>query len=443
MLGLNPNRIVASRLTLLVSAALAALCLAGLNAAGARAEASCGGGDITGEGSSLQRIAQQEVWTQQFGPSACPGLEAPAVSYVSSSSGTALGLWSAFGGETIDHERQFLGTDQPPNATEIQDIDKATAAQNPGHEETNLLVIPVVQTAIAIVANPPKGCTITRIKSVALQRALRGGKKLWSDIAGTKGGHACEQPVTRVVPSDSSGTTYQLKHYLSLVNSEALPCLTAPNDTWEALQASSLNTTWPEACKGHKLSTVKRSLAGGTGPAAGVGGVDEVETVNATPGSIGFAALPDAEAVKSGATTVLEVQNGTTELGAPTYAPAGAAEEQANCSATTYVVPPRARVGEAGFDVDWSQVYGSALTATGYPICTLTWDLAFKRYQRAGFAPGEGTTVADYLYWYQFEGTGEEDLEAAGDWYSAIPFGGPAETNVYAAGRLAASQIQE
>src|SRR5262249_31106814 len=156
---------------------------------------------------------------------------APSVSYVSSSSGAGMALWSAFGGSTIDHERQFIGTDQPPTATEIQSIDAATKAESPTGEGTHLLVIPVSQTSIAIIVNPPAGCTMTRIKGVALERTLRGGKKEWSDIAGAKGGSACEQPVTRVVPADSSGVTYQLKHYLSLNNAGSLPCLTAPNDT--------------------------------------------------------------------------------------------------------------------------------------------------------------------------------------------------------------------
>src|SRR5262249_6320103 len=152
---------------------------------------SCEGSSITGEGSSLQQIAQQQVWAPGFGEVACHG-EGPTVSFVPSGSGTGLAQWGAFDGTTINHGRQFIATTMAPTAGELANIQHATSLQNGNGKQSNVLVIPVAQTAIAIVAHPPAGCSITSVKRTALERAFRGGKKRWSDI-GTASG-SCNSP---------------------------------------------------------------------------------------------------------------------------------------------------------------------------------------------------------------------------------------------------------
>lgn len=439
------NRI-AVRAVLLASAALTALAISGVTASGASAAASCEGSNITGVGSSLQQIAQQQVWIPGFEEGTCEGV-GPTVSFVPSGSGAGLAQWSAFGGTTINHERQFLATTMAPTEAQMANIRNATRHQNTSGEQGEVMVIPVAQAAVAIVANPPAGCTITKIKRTALERVFKGGKGEWSDIPGTSG--SCNSPITRVVPSEVAGTTYQFKHYLSLINGEPLACLTAPNDTWSALQDSSLNTTWPEACKGHKgLTVVKHSLKGGVGTEPGSTGADEVATVNATPGSIGFAGLPDAETTKSGNTVVLSLQNGNKlgELGgAATFASPVAEGNRSNCGGASYVVPTEARLGEgSGLDADWSAVYGSALESSTYPLCTLSFDIALQGYENAGFAESDAISVKDFLYWYMLQGVaqGQTEIDSAGKWYAALPVTESAETNVRGAARFTASKIE-
>jgi hypothetical protein len=437
---------VAVRAALLGSAVLTALAIGGVTASGASAGVSCEGSNITGEGASLQQIAQQQVWAPGFEGVACEGV-GPTVSFVPSGSGTGLAQWSAFGGTTINHERQFLATTMAPTAAQMANIRSATRAQNTRGEQAEVAVVPVAQAAVAIVANPPAGCTITNIKREALERVFKGGKKEWSDLPNASG--HCNSPITRVVPSEVAGTTYQLKHYLSLINGEPLACLTAPNDTWAALQDPSLNTTWPEACKGHGgVTPVKHSLKGGTGTEPGSSGADEIATVNATPGSIGFAGLPDAETTKAGSTVVLSLQNGNKlgELGgAATYASPVAEGNRSNCGAATYAVPTAAQLGKgSGLNADWSAVYGSALESPTYPLCTLTFDIALEAYENAGFTEADAISVKDFLYWYMLAeaAQGQTEIDSAGKWYAKLPTTGTVETNVRNAARFTASKIE-
>src|SRR5262249_29789724 len=154
--------------------------------------------------------------------------------------------------------------------------------------------------------------------------------------------------------------------------------------------AANPNITWPEngvgGCKANELSPVVR--------AAGASGADLVAKVNATEGSIGYAALPDVEASKSGDTRTLKVQNN----GIVKYANASFASpdegSSANCLSTEYRVPATAI--SSGVSADWSQVFGLDLNIAkdsgngeAYPLCTLTYDLAFSGYGKAGFTAGQ------------------------------------------------------
>jgi ABC-type phosphate transport system substrate-binding protein len=423
-------RDIALRASLVGAVTMAVLAVGSIGAAGASAAPSCEGESITGGGSALQQIAQQDVWIPSYS-SQCPEGSA-TVNYVPTSSGDGLAQWSAFGGETINHERAFIGTTLAPDAEQLASIKAATGKQNEEGEQSQVEVVPVAQSALAIVVNPPANCNISEIKRNTLEAVLKGKKKEWSNI-GTASGRGCNQPITRVVPSSITGASYQLKHYLGLIDGGELPCLTAPNNTWDSLQAASLNASWPEACKGHKHLT------------ALVHAANEVATVNSTSGSFGFAGLAEAESGKTGGTTVLAVQNGSKPHGGATYAsPVTAGAEASNCAGATYEVPAEGQPGVgSGLSVDWSGTYGSALESSSYPICTLTWDLAFNNYRDAGFTRGQKVTVVDYLFSYMFEGSaqGQADIAAAEKWYAPLPTTGVPATDVLEAAAFAASDI--
>lgn len=432
--GIRKSGRAGLRAALLTGATVAALAVGGLGAGSASASVLCNGGNIIGEGSSLQKVAQLNVWIPAFQTEVCNSGTFPTIEYKAEGSGAGLKAWGATGG-AIDRTRAFVGTDDAPTAAQITNI-KAAAGGG------NVLVIPVAQTAITPVVNPPAGCTVENLTNKELEKSFRGIILKWSELENAVGGAACEAPLTRVVRFDSSGTTYQFKNYLSLANTASLPCI---EKTWKQIEpienseTGAPNTSWPESCK-KTLSPLVRPAAKGGG--------EVVKKVNATPGSIGYAALSDAEA--NGGTVVNLQNNGfvSTEeatYGNPQIAGGSKGKGTANCANTKYVVPTEARRTGTGLDVDWSQVFGAlpAIGGTAYPLCTLTYDLAFKGYKEAGFKFAPYQTVRDYLNGYVVFG-GQTALVTTETNYAPLPeTKGLAGNNVMAAARFAAALISQ
>lgn len=424
------------RIALLTGAAIAALGVGGLSAGSASAALSCTGSNIIGQGSSLQKIAQQNVWTPKFSTEICNKGQHPTVTYNSTGSGAGLNEWNATGGRgSLNLERQYIGTDDAPSVEQMTNIDSVAGG-------AHVLVIPVAQTTISIVANPPSGCTVEEITNANLQAVFRGVDLKWSNLATAEG--SCNSPITRVVRLDGSGTTFQFKNYLSLLSKTGLPCTTGGTEgkaNWTELEpvvngeTGAPNTTWPESCEAAKLSKLVRP--------AGSGGGEVVKKVNATAGSIGYAALPDAKS--NNAVDILTLQNnGLKPLAEATFAnPALGAV--ANCAEASYLVPEEAQRGlGTGLDANWSRVFGAMPTAGGtrYPLCTLTYDLAFHGYLAAGFTARNESTIHDYLKEYVVHG-GQAALETSGTYYSALPTSSIKKRNVLAAAQYTAEQISQ
>jgi ABC-type phosphate transport system substrate-binding protein len=422
------------RATLLAGAAVAALGLAALGASGASAAPLCTGGNIIGQGSSLQKIAQQNVWIPAFQNEICNSGKHPTVTYESTGSGAGLNEWNASGAKgSLNHERQFIGTDDAPTTEQISNIKSVAGG-------ANLLVVPVAQTAIVAIANPPEGCTVEEITNSELEKMFRGTFTSWSKLATAEG--TCSSPVTRVVRKDGSGTTFQFKNYLSLANTGGLPCTTGGTSgkaSWKELEpignteTGAPNTTWPESCEGTTLSTLIRP--------AGTGGGELVKKVNATAGAIGYASLPDAKS--NSAVDILNLQNnGQKPASEATYASPIGSPGVANCGATSYIVPEQARKIGTGLDVDWSKVFGAqaAIGGTAYPLCTLTYDLAFHGYGAAGFLQKYEITAKDYIREFIVFG-GQTTLEASGTFYAPLPGSTKGINDVLGAAKYAAGKI--
>ncbi|WP_155892226.1 substrate-binding domain-containing protein [Conexibacter woesei] len=369
------------KVSVLALAATAAMALSGIGAGSAHASFTpCAGSNIAGEGSSLQRSAQT-AWTAGFRTSVCA---TPTVTYTATSSGRCMDKWGASGG-ALQTAVNYCGTDDAPTSTQVTNINTATGA--------GVLSIPVTQAAIAIVVNPPAGCTITEITPANLERVFNGTTTAWSSIAT---GGSCTGTIDRVVRTDSSGTSYQLKHYLFNQNSSAV-CGTR---TWADLQASADNTNWPSACNRtgvHYSESGCPSACAGAG--TGSGGGDEAKTVSAKPGTIGYVALSDARSiyVAGGNYRWIGIR---IPAESATYDPSsnGLSTTVANSNCTT-----ASRSYASGTfplaTASWSGVY---LTdhGSGYPICTLTWDLATNNYAAGWGSPAGGriaNTVFDYL----------------------------------------------
>jgi ABC-type phosphate transport system substrate-binding protein len=366
------------------------------------------GKTVLGEGPG-QLAAQTEIWAPAY-EALCP--MGSKVIY-EGDHGNWKGRWNLNGSTgSIDRSRQFLGPDmEAPDATEMNNVLSVAGVG------THLEVIPVAQEAIAIIVHPPHGCSISQIRQVNLEKAFRGVLPSWAAASAT--GAGCSAPIRRVVRPDSSGMTYQLKHFFFLDNAAKLQCA---NKTWQELQEPANNTTWPEGCE--SILPVLR--------ATGSGDAEEARMVAATEGSIGYVSLETAKAFSA---MTLNVQSGTERFAAP----AASTGEMANCLGTRYTVPAAALPSGSNKDVNWSNVYGSGATTTAYPICTLTWDLAFTDYSNAGFVSG-GNLIRDYFSNYVLE-KGQNAIE--GHWYAPLPHLAEESGNVLAAAKRAAAMVQQ
>ncbi len=440
------------RAGLLTGASLAVIAIAGVGASSA--SAACVGA-IEGQGSSLQNVAQTVLWAPEFNLAGCPG-GGSTVTYTQSSSGKGMGKWGLNGG-AFTTGVSFVGTDDGPTSAQMLEMRKASV----GGEAAEMVVDPATQTAIAVVYNPPSGCKMPEsaaiagkpghITNVNLENAFDGAATNWAAIGAVKTSNPAEAcPGTlnlkRVVRKEGSGTTFQFKAYLAKVNTlvhggtEAITC--TGQKKWSELEVIGTeekpNVTWPE-CGTIAPEPVEK----GGGVARYVAGHE---------GTIGYAALPDAKNGKKGEEVepakVLAVQNnGISE--SPTYkAPYAESEEvkeqieeEALCAEAEYTVPVGGRKGESGIDIDWSGVFGGNPTIGGvYPICTLTYHLAWHKYTTAGFGGTVGAAVKSYTTFTL------SHLGTAGHrrWYATLPAKTSAGEphNVKAAAELAISKIE-
>ncbi len=433
------------RAALLAGVATVALCVGGIGASGAAGAPLCTGSNIIGEGASLQKVAQTVTWIPGFqGPGGeCfeKGTE-PKVTYEGLGSGAGLTAWDFTGPDAkpFDTTRGFTASDDAPTTVQIENAETAGGG-------ATVLVIPVTQTSIAPVVNPPAECDVEEITNQQFESVMRGNIKTWGKIATSFGPGCAGAPISRVVRLDGSGTTFQFKNYMYLINKAKLAC-TSPSSTWAELMPigaeSKPNITWPEngvgGCKATELSPLLRGASKGNGPV--------VEKINATQGSFGYSAISDIEAKKVEGTHSLRVQNnGVVKLANATFAePAIEANSSANCANAVYTVPAAARVGSGtGESVNWSAVFGAKTNIGGenFPLCTLTYDMALKGYsKKAGFTEAQVTTVHDYLTEYITAETGQEDIASGESWYSPLPSSASPALDVLGAAQLAASKIE-
>jgi hypothetical protein len=440
--------------------------LAGPSAASAERLARCiEGTPIHGEGSILQEFAQTKVWgeaspnaynaLQQTNAKACPG--GPGVTYNGKAKDEASqGMENWYVHDEFGPEAQgFVGTDIPPTEAIKQKIDEQSEGyllQNPPTKK-DVLTIPTLQAAVAIVVHLPTGCTAEAapgtLPNPTLKRLVLSQRELekiythqvtkWSQIkeAGDKlvgcSGAAQSSPIIRVVREDGSGTTAIFKKWLELVNghgesvdghvcdSERETCpgkvCDSAGETWlecaeEPNGTATHNTRWPD--EGTDL------LRGYTD-----GGL--VEKVEETPGSIGYAQLRLARAGKfrfkgfqpgdgGGEGTEefwVELENGAKEGTRRIYVEPstdGDVERKAksNCEYTDYVSinPENGKAFKSFLLVSTAEGGWSLLSAEkkdpNYPLCGLSYDLAltdYHEYRLNGATEEEATTVGDYLEW--------------------------------------------
>ncbi len=433
MLEITQGRAGAARWRGALFAGLLALlaALGTVNATGASALGEqCSGSSAKGLGAFLQTQAQQRWSTGEQGfngsanPLACSGSQGsggtPSVGYTPLGSAGALRVWGAEDGilHTGEFEStfHFLGTDIAPSGpvgeagSMLANMKKALGS--------DVVVVPVTQTAIAIAAHPPalpahSPCLVPKITSAQLQKVFSGEIKNWRQIgtaSDSSVGGDCDQAITRIVREESAGTTYQFKHFLNSVNGAPLACTGKEKRTWAQLQApfggeTTPNVEWPrnsdcQAGEG-KVTTVA--------PGLGEGEAGALLYVEQNAGTITYGSLPEAQ--QWAPKQVVDVFNGVK------YADPATSENGANCAGAKYTRPSG---WEFGINVDWSGVYGSdpnigESSKNAYPICTLTWDIAAAD----RFTEKAATTVHDYLAFVVAKEGGQAAVRKAG--YRDLP----------------------
>jgi ABC-type phosphate transport system substrate-binding protein len=444
---------------MLLACIVSAAAVAALVAPGAASAAlvQCEGGNIHGKGSSAQKNVQLNQWTLLFNSSAnlsaCNGTQGskgtPKPTYTSTGSGVGLESWGVetqvgkknSKGEDEEEirfgpENAFIGTEIAPSKKQEEEIES--------HGGGKVLTIPVLQAAISIDINLPKGCTKVEggpaagrlaLKAATVEKIFQGTATKWSQLLNTAklvGNAECKKTalVTRVVREDGSGTTDSFMKWLGVVYKK--PVL--GTETWQQLGEKTKNTTWPEEAA-HPV------LRGGGG-----GGV--VKKVAETPGSVGYANVSDARSngnftpPTGGASTPTfwaEVERNTGVYSDPATNGDVSAKGSANCGSTVYTNGKK-KFPPPTTEELWNEVV-AAKHQTSYAICYLSYDLALTKYSlftkgtvKEGLpfseAPteGEARTATDYLGYELSTGAGGGQPAAEGEDYSGVPsVGGPTE----------------
>jgi ABC-type phosphate transport system substrate-binding protein len=371
----------------------------------------CEGGNVSGIGASLEKLAQVNVWTGGFNTSssteACSGTQGthskPTVTYVTSSSSKGLRTWGAEASESKEiafgPSDAFIATAEAPNATQISEI----ISHETSPTEKTLETFPVAQFALAVYVHLPTGCTANSagaegrlvLTDAVLQGIYEGSITKWGQITGDEdkvtGTGCAEAAIVPVVRKEKAGTTNVLKKFLGGINKGTLST-SKGSKTWDQLAEGELNAVWPSAVP-VVATTAEGDLA-------------EIEKVSSTAGSIGYSNLAELRATGlfSPATSSkfwVKLESEVNSKGVITkYAdPASnsdvAAAAGANCKNTVYEWNGVVNSWPYSWN-SWSGVTTQTYSKT-YPLCGLMYMLAFKSYHLLpGTTELESTTVSNY-----------------------------------------------
>lgn len=423
---------------------LAVVCAGGVCAAAAPAasaavtEVPCT--SITGSGSSLQNLAQTEVfgpgftsgggWKTAIEETKCEG--EPSVTYKATSSGKGLACWgSASGsfntadcgnGSTVD---DFVGTDVGPEGN-VEGATEGTVKEgtqiynmNKAGGSNGVVTVPIAQSAIAVMVSLPTSCTSlenatkpAQIKNTELVEEWDKDTVSFTKLISNVGVKSCEVTPVLQARATPSGTTAGFKRYLADLNS-------AFGKYVENAEKAESQEEWPLFGKMGWNETGNNT------------GGELAKTVYNTPGTVGYADLADARkagfaagnvpvehevAGKKYYSFIVEISNGGEEekAGSSKFeSPEGDATSSAasDCDRASYPEPAK-----VGVNIDWSRAKQQNNTKGegGYPICTLTYDVGWQHYEKvSAYGSNAGkiaNTVVGYLRWILHEGETSSSL---------------------------------
>jgi hypothetical protein len=411
---------------------------------------------ITGAGSSLQNIAQKNVWIAGFispgtgwTSSVCENEPTP-IEYFSSSSGKGIGQWGANGTHTLKAETieghevfpTYVGTDVGPEGlstttgSQLNEMDVAGGQGTAAGE--GVVTVPVAQSAVSVLVQVPAECLgtlkekeVVSITSEHLEKEWFSNTTKWSGlITGTATGakSECTTEKTPVLYGrfSASGTTAGFKRFLGDLNSGTDKATWAPFISTAVKSESP--SEWPkvpleEACstkleKGSQLA--KAAL--------------ECETAN---GAIAYADLADARAAgfekeaklikpagKTYYVAVVRVQNNGYGV-APAVFQSPEKAVASNCAKANYFKEKTLAVKG---NEDWSGAKEENIEggeAEAYPLCTLTFDVAWHVYEKVS-APAVGAysqskANAVYAYLHYVVSSAGQGTELTSHNYGVLP----------------------
>lgn len=443
--------------------ALAAVCL-GVAFAGASPAAYATGtakcqAEIFGAGSSLQNFAQKDVWIETGSESfLAPGekwknsiceTKPTKIEYQSTSSGKAVAQWGANSGkleeETGIKFPTYLGSDVGPegpsgtSGTQLNNMDKAGGQGT--KEGEGVVTVPVAQSAVGVLVQIPEECKgtleageVVRITSEKLEKEWFKNEIKWEGlVTGAEGGKSkctTEPKVPALYGrASASGTTAGMKRFLAGLNSGT------DKTTWATFVSTAAKSEspseWPtvpvEECAATKVKFEKGSQL-----AEGVYGCES------SKGAIGYADLTDAikagfekeaklekstKATKSYVAFV-QVQNNSYGSSSPTYV-SPEKSKASNCTKAKYF---KEKTLATKGNEDWSgakQENSEEGVAEDYPVCTLTFDVAWSDYKDVPELPNktkyneeQANAVYAYLHYIVIEGQGSP---LTNEHYGALP----------------------
>jgi len=335
----------------------------------------CSGGSTGGIGTSLQvNLASQWRFAFQEGASslACPGTSSRVVYAPATSSSAVLAALGAASGVRNPAYR-FAGNEEPPTLEQWLRID---LGDKPLADSGLIRQIPVATTAVVPLVHFPEGCAIPSgeatsdgrfvVSNAQLEKVYAGVVATWGELLPDIASSCASTPIKRVVPGFSDGTTFVIKQWLNTVN---------PSRGWPE-SVSQANTAWPNDSGATATVRAEGNDRG------------EARLVAQTNGSIGYASLSDARAERFGFFSPanpkyegtglfwLSLQNGAGERVEPTRDPDSGENNilGANCDNPTFNYVP------SGYDTTVTPVWrgvSAAGSKTGWPACTLIYDLAW------------------------------------------------------------------
>lgn len=398
----------------------------------------CAGSDISGRGASFQNNAQQGFIELFGGANGCAGT--PIVNpYDGAGSGAGRRSFGERSGTNTTGARdpviRYVGTDEAPNPTQQGQINTgpidANGADVTAGDDGKVRTLPVAVGATVVAVNYPDGCTLpaalatsangpgtgdqsARLKITAdnVEKVFGADTTTWGVLVpgitetttgGRAAGACAAQQIKRIVRFDDSGTTFSLKAWLNTVNGSRQ--WTGP------VLGKTPNTTWPLA--GGATGLPKAIAAGPcdaelcSGSANGNGQL--VSLLAATDGAVGYADIrtsrqggfelnPVNAPATPDTTYWMPIQNkNSSAYHEPTADANGfkpGSTPGANCSQATFSNLPTDSLG----DFSNSNAAGSP---QGYPICVVTYTLAWDDYAtvygKSDAEQAKARTVKTYL----------------------------------------------